>query len=282
MVPKLDKIASVAVLLTCHNRKEKTLEALNALYQQNGFNDTFRVSVFLVDDGSTDGTSEEVSRLFPDVNIIEGNGELFWNRGMHLAWQKAGDQYDFDYYLWLNDDTIMLSHALEEMLSCINALPGDNIVVGAVRSDVTGHFTYGGFKSDNTPVLPNGKLQYCKIVNGNCVLVSRAIFKSVGNLDPVFPHAIGDHDYGLRVIKSGGKVLTSKTYIGHCERNDKLPSWCYSDINLKKRIAALYSPLGNAHPKYFFIYEKRHFGLTVAVKHFLSIHLRMLLPNLWN
>ena len=43
----------IAVLITCHNRKEKTLHCLQNLYKQS-----ITCDVYLVDDGSIDGSSE--------------------------------------------------------------------------------------------------------------------------------------------------------------------------------------------------------------------------------
>lgn len=79
----------VAVLLTCHNRKEKTLRCLKHLFAQESNAKKYFIEVFLVDDSSTDGTSEGVKDLFPNVNIIKGDGNLFWSRGMQLAWKIA-------------------------------------------------------------------------------------------------------------------------------------------------------------------------------------------------
>lgn len=270
----------IAVLLTCFNRKEKTLECLANLHKQEGYRKRFDIGVYLVDDASTDGTSEAVKLKYPDLNLILGNGQLFWNRGMYRAWEVAGAK-QFDYYLWLNDDTVLFPDAIQEMLECIELNNKPVIVCGAIASEVTGKFSYGGVTKEGKAVEPNGHIQNCYIINGNCVLVSAAAFKLIGNLDPVFPHAIGDHDYGLRLLEAGGEILTTRKFVANCERNEKLPKWCYSTTPLSGRLEALYSPLGNSHPKYYFIYEKRHFGLGVAVKHYLSIHLRVLIPSLW-
>ena len=86
-----------AILLTCYNRKDQTLECLKSLKKNTLF-----FKIFLVDDGSTDGTAKAVSACYPDVNIITGNGQLYWNRGMHLAWETASKN-DFDFYIWIND-----------------------------------------------------------------------------------------------------------------------------------------------------------------------------------
>lgn len=74
----------IAALLTCFNRKEKTLQCLKSLFQVLP-----GCIVFLVDDASTDGTSDAVKQLFPEVHIIRGDGNLFWSRGMFTAWKEA-------------------------------------------------------------------------------------------------------------------------------------------------------------------------------------------------
>ena len=78
----------IAVLLACHNRKDKTISCLNSLFNANLFLN-YSLEVYLVDDCSTDGTSEAVTNFFPNVNIIRGNGNLYWNQGMRLAWKTS-------------------------------------------------------------------------------------------------------------------------------------------------------------------------------------------------
>lgn len=271
---------ATAILLTVHNRKEKTLECLEKLFRQKP-PESARWDVYMTDDGCTDGTSEAVSRYFPSVKIVRGNGQLFWNRGMYLAWKTAAQTRDYDYYLWLNDDTILLPDAIEELLACVDDR-SPCLVCGACRSDKEEIFTYGAIDQKGKNVVPNGQIQEGYIINGNAVLVNRKAFLLIGMLDPAFPHAIGDFDYGLRLLAEGGRIFTTRKYIGYCNKNPKLPAWCYTSTPLKTRLKNLYSPLGNAHPVYFFKYEKRHFGIPLAIKHFFSIHLRVLFPTLWN
>jgi GT2 family glycosyltransferase len=273
---------SIAVLLTCHNRKAKTLECLSALYVSELPVGT-QIKVFLVDDGSTDGTSEAVSKFYPDVFIVQGSGSLYWNRGMYLAWKTAVSHAKYDFYLWLNDDTILTSSGLCEMIDCavLTENGTNSIICGAICSSENQAFSYGGATVEGLPIEPNGEIQNCYKINGNCVLISKDVYEKIGNLDPIYPHAIGDHDYGLRAIKANVKVLTTRSYVAYCERNARLPNWCYPETPILERFKSLYSPLGNSHPKYFFIYEKRHFGILMSLKHFLSIHLRVLMPSLW-
>lgn len=267
--------------MACYNRKSKTIECLKNLFAQSQVNILYSLKVFLVDDASTDGTSEAVAELFPEVTLVAGNGQLYWNRGMHKAWELAKASGDFDFFLWLNDDTNLKSNAIVEMLQCAEIKNNAAIVCGAICSEVDNNFTYGGRDADGREIYPKEELQTCYTINGNCVLVSRFICNEVGILDPVFPHAIGDYEYGLRAIKNGFEIVTTRQYIGFCERNPTLPAWCYGSVPINKRLKALYSPLGNSHPYYFFVFEKKYYGWLTAIKHFLTIHLRVLIPALW-
>ena len=95
---------SVAVIITVFNRKESTLNCLQTLKRQDIL-DSCKITVYLTDDGCTDGTPEAVRTEFPKVRIVQGDGTLFWNRGMYTAWETAAKEKDYDFYLWLNDDT---------------------------------------------------------------------------------------------------------------------------------------------------------------------------------
>ena len=92
----------IAVVMTVFNRRAMTLACLEALRTQQVPDGT--VDVFVVDDGSTDGTAQAVVQHHPDVRLLHGDGQLYWNGGMRLALAEAMEG-DYDYYLWINDDT---------------------------------------------------------------------------------------------------------------------------------------------------------------------------------
>jgi GT2 family glycosyltransferase len=272
----------IAILLTVHNRKENTLQCLRNLFLQDTVLD-YRWEVFLTDDGCTDGTPEAVAEQYPQVHILKGDGNLYWNRGMYKAWEAASAFKDFDFYLWLNDDTLLFTDAIHTILTASEQTSFAAVVCGATCDKSAQQVTYSGWlHSSKTPLEPNGTVQPCNIVNGNFLLVPKVVFAKVGNLDWKFRHAIGDFDYGLRVQKAGFKCYISPKYVGTCEVNPALPKWCLKTTPLIKRFKILYSPLGYAEPIPFFIYEQRHFGVAVALKHFVSINLRALMPQLWN
>lgn len=269
----------IAVLITCFNRRDKTITCLTSLFSAK-LPDNYELEVFLVDDGSTDGTKKAVMKNFPLVNIFQGNGNLYWNRGMHMAWEMAIERDVFDFFIWLNDDVELFEDAFLTILES-SLKHKDSIISGVMRTKKNDIPTYGGRDKVGNKILPNGKDKECYMFNGNFVLIPKYVFDIVGNLDYQFPHAIGDYDYAMRAKKSGIKFFITPYFSGNCDANKQLPDWCLPQINLTKRFASLYSPLGYSHPYYFFVYENRHFGILVAIKHFLSIHLRVLFPSLW-
>jgi GT2 family glycosyltransferase len=271
---------SIAVLITCHNRKEKTLSCLIALFQCI-LPDGYKFDVLLVDDGSTDGTSDAIREKFPQVNIIKGTGDLFWNRGMYLAWETAVKAKAYDYYLWLNDDTCLYPNAISELIACSENENNKHIICGSTcSSNDNGKITYGGRDVKGNLIKPDGARQYCHHFNGNIVLIPKQVFLIVGTNDPVFHHALGDFDYSLRAKKSGVLSVVSPYVLGECEKHKGLPAWCNPQTPLLRRLKLLYTPLGN-HPVEFFKFENRHNGIIKACFHFLTNHLRAILPVLW-
>ena len=270
-----------AVLLTVHNRKEKTLTCLEALYTcvlPIGYN----IDVYLVDDGCTDGTSEAIRERFPCVTIIKGNGELFWNRGMYLAWQTASQKRNYDYYIWLNDDTILLPHAIDELIKCSETEEDKVIVCGATSAfDDKTQITYSGYTvEDNKKIIPNGQMQVCHYFNGNIVLISRYVYAQIGMNDAYYRHSIGDFDYGVRATKKKIKSFVAPSVLGRCNGNKRPEKWSDGQISVFKRLQLLYSPLGN-NPFELFRYKRRSVGLIQASSVFIKLHIRALLaiPN---
>ena len=279
-------LIKIAVLLTCHNRVSLTLKCLNHLYGQSDLNKKFNIDVFLVDDGSTDGTSIEIEHNYPSVNIIQGNGNLFWNRGMHTAWNAAIEsKQDFNAYLWLNDDTFLVPIGISIMLNAARETAFESIICGSISSpEDPSILTYGGcglIEKKYQLNLPNGNLQIADIINGNCVLIPQVVYYKVGNLDWTYRHAIGDNEYSLRARKHGFLSYSTGHVVGVCSNKGGLPKWCQSHVNFIDRINNLYSPLGSAEPFIFFKYNLKYFGLAIALKSFFTTHLRLLFPKIW-
>lgn len=268
----------IAVLLTCFNRREKTLQALKLLFKQKLPEGVF-VEVFLVDDGSTDGTSKAIATKFPLVNIIQGTGTLFWNRGMRKAWETAAQKRDYDYYLWLNDDTNIFDNSLIQMLQVAKQLKSDSIIVGAIHTeDNIKKGSYGGYKNGFL-LKPNERLQKCDEFNGNCVLIPKNVFKKLGNLDQCFRHSFGDIEYGRRAKKQGITIFLTPNYVGACNRNVWPPNFLSTKNSLVKRFKMLYSPLG-FNPFESFYMNRKYKSIFYAGLVFVKIHINVMFPKI--
>lgn len=271
----------IAVLMTCHNRVEKTLNCLLHFHKAIEQVAEHDFTIYLVDDGSTDDTGAAVRSRYPEIHVIEGDGNLFWNRGMHLAWKTAAATKDFDFYLWLNDDTNIFPDALVVAIDAALQQNKKAIIVGPTCSEKDQTLTYSGYDANENRIYPNGTLQKCRYFNGNFVLVPNLVFKTIGNLDPFFHHAIGDFDYGLRTGKAGFSSFVCGNFIGYCDKRDQLSKWARVETPFLKRVKYLYASSSNMQPFCFFNYELRHFGVSRAIKHFFSINLRICFPQLW-
>lgn len=274
-----DEILRVAALMTCHNRREKTLTCLEKLYS-SAIPDGYALKVYLVDDASNDGTADAIRNKFFDVIILNGNGELFWNRGMIKAWEAAAKSSP-NYYLWLNDDTALDSYAIKELIEASASQNHAAIIIGttcSVQDPLV--VTYGGRDSSGKLIRPNGALQSCSYFNGNCVIIPNVVYRKMGTLDPYYRHSFGDFDYGYRAKKAGIKMYVAPRLVGTCDAHDSLPKWCNPEVSLINRLKAFYSPLG-CSPFEVFHLDKVRVNALIGLLHFFSTHLRVLAPCLW-
>ncbi|MDO6803819.1 glycosyltransferase family 2 protein [Wenyingzhuangia sp. 1_MG-2023] len=264
----------IAVLLTCFNRKVTTLRCLEHLFS---FDVDF--DVYLVDDGCTDGTEKAVWTSFPQVNIIKSKGDLFWNRGMHLAWKEAAKQ-NYDFYIWLNDDVVLYNHAFKEILECSELNQHQAIISGVIETHDQSRVIYGGHDQNKKVITHNGSMNSITFMNGNFVLIPKAVFNNIGNLDPKYHHDLGDVDYGLRAKKQNVPVVTTRVPIASGDTN----SICRVRLNnttMIKRFKRLYSPLGS-NPNINFYHRKRHFGYLNAVVYYCFLVGLNVLPDTLN
>jgi GT2 family glycosyltransferase len=262
----------IAALLTCFNRKEKTLCCLRSLSsQQPKRND---LNYVVVDDGSSDGTGEAVKRDFPDALLIRGDGSLYWCGGMRVAWSRAAE-HDPDYYLMVNDDTLLHPDALDVLLR-IAPDPNERVIaVAAICDPNTGEATYGGHLHGSGLIVPNGVVHACDTLNGNAVLVTRAVFRAIGMLHGAYSHSMGDLDYGNLARRNGIPILQSGHFLGTCPRNSSDNTWMDRSLGRVERLRLLRSKKGLPFLEWM-TFNRRNSGWTWPCKT-ISPYVRVLL-----
>lgn len=274
---------NLAILLTSHNRKEKTLNCLKSITTQKNCS-LFSATIYLVDDNSSDGTADAVKTAFPNANVIVGTGQLFWAGGMRKAWQAAlNDKKPFTHFLLVNDDIFLYQDAFEKIFADKKMITEDAILIGSFNDPATSDFTYGGRALKNkyslaaNPVIPNNTSpQLCDLGNGNLMLVPDTVVKKIGILSNGYTHGIADFDYTLKAKKSGIPSYISSFYLGTCKNDFDLAKKKESRLSLKKRIDYLYSIKGLSYKEYLtFIRIYFPFYLPQA---WLSLWVKTLLP----
>lgn len=224
----MNKPTSVEIVIPVHNRREITLQALRSLSRidRNGL----YVNVIVVDDGSTDGTSEAIRSNFPNVHIVNGDGTLHYaagtNRGITEALARSPD-----FIILCNDDSIFHEQFLQRMLATAAADP--RAVIGGLlllwnephlvfQVDFKWKAFKGGWQQTDRRSffeLPGEPFEVEGLA-GNCVLVPVEAIRETGVLDEKkFPHGWGDIQYFTTMKKAGWRLLVDPHAYVWCEPN---------------------------------------------------------------
>lgn len=269
----------IVVVMTCHNRKNKTVNCIKKLHEGN-VNNIYRYIV--VDAASTDNTAEAVKELqYDDVVIVNAEATLFWNGGMHRGITQATENYgDYDYILLVNDDVDFAPGVIDRLVEYAQTqYEGKAVIVGATHDD-NGNFSYGG-------ILYGKGLQYemlgpdridetCTTFNANCTLIPMQIMKQVKNVDPYYKHSMGDFDLGFRISRSGNKIYVFHEYVGCCNDNPVEGTWQDPKIGVIKRLKLKESFKGLPF-KDWFHYLNKNFGLGTACVRSITPYIKILM-----
>lgn len=246
-------ISKVALVIPVFNRRETTLRALRSLSRLDTAG--LEIKIFVVDDGSTDGTSEAIRQYFPETELIQGDGNLHYaggtNRGISSALEWAPD-----FVVIMNDDAVFHSKFLRRLVDTSEANPRS--VVGALlllwdqphkvfQVGQKWSTWHGGWQMPHDLTafsIPSTPFAVECLV-GNCVLLPIGAIDECGLMDEKrFPHGWGDAQYMVRMRRSGWTLLVDPKAYVWCEPNTYPPPLHLSSA--KKVLRTLF--LDTRHP----------------------------------
>ncbi|MBA4166794.1 MAG: glycosyltransferase family 2 protein [Chitinophagaceae bacterium] len=213
----------IYIIIPVFNRIQFTLACLESLRLQT----YTEHMIIVVNDGSSDDTTNILAIEFPGVKVLEGDGQLWWsastNLGVECALSLSASHNDF--ILTLNNDLVVKENYLQELISAANKFTGT--LIGSLSYNVdapdTIHYTgtrwnsrtatYRPATDINTPISQLVELDTLLPTNllpGRGTLIPVSVFKKIGLYDhKVFPQYMGDEDFSLRARKEGYKLGVS-------------------------------------------------------------------------
>jgi GT2 family glycosyltransferase len=273
-------------IVTCYNRVNSTRLFLDSFFDLIKSSQV-DLKLYLLDDGSNDGTSEMISEQYPSVQLIKGHGGNYWAGGMRLIFQKIdkSDFTDYTHLFVLNDDIVLKKNAL---LDTLNELENSNwsnplmpyTAVLNMFDEELGRVVYGGLMNQSrfggfiyNVLEPVEKIIMAETLNMNAALISRGAINQIGFLDVIFAHHRADIDFGLRLNNSGGKVLVIPGIHGVCTLNSYRSFNYFSEKNLYRRIKMVIHPKNEPFLERFIFYwrHSNFFGLIFFLNPYLTV-----------
>jgi len=119
----------VAILIVSFRACGDLQECLHSIFESD--DNPLDKQVFVVDNGSDDGTAETIQTTFPQVKMICSETNLGFTGGNNLGWEVIqADAPDVDFLCLLNQDTIVKPGWLRDAVACLESHPQ----VAAVQS----------------------------------------------------------------------------------------------------------------------------------------------------
>jgi len=211
----------VFIIIPVFNRVALTLKCLEAVASQS-YRDC---QVIVVDDGSTDGSKEQIQAAFPACTLLQGNGNYYWTKSVNTGIEYVLPQLkDTDFILHINNDTSFEHSYIEDLLAFHQKYP--HSIVGSLACDPSSKMVshLGIFYSPWWPLVRKNyreeEIPLSKLENVDCLksdtisarglLIPGYVIQQVGLLDEKnFPQYRSDEDYALRCRKEGINVYIS-------------------------------------------------------------------------
>lgn len=217
---------SLSVIVVTWNARDFLRQCLRSLAAETRVR---ALDVHVVDNASTDGSSEMVRAEFPAVRLTRNPENLGFARANNIALRRVIEEGRSDYILLLNADVAVLDGAVDKLVEYLESHPavgaaGPTLVLpdGRLQAGVGGYlpsalsglayflFLNRIFPGSSEPLFIDqgaiGRRRRAKRVewlSGACLLVRRRLVEKVGLLNEDYFFYLDDIDWGQRMGRLG-------------------------------------------------------------------------------
>ena len=233
----LNSDSTVQVIIPTRNNCALLRQCLESIRAQHS---GVTIEIWVVDNGSTDGTAEMLRREFPEVRLIASGTNLYFTPANKLALRQSSSPY----VLLLNDDTELLNNAIYQMFTfmethtqagacgCVLRKPDGSpcptsyaepsfwllpanllgcsrlakVLKGSPsRARLTGLLGRNVFSYLDVGVP--GKPTEVQVISGACLFFRREIINVIGDMDERFKLGPDDWDWCIRMRRANWRIF---------------------------------------------------------------------------
>lgn len=208
----------VAIIIVTWNGMKWIDKCLSSIRQS-----CFPVTVFLVDNNSTDGTQSYINKNYSEVKLTLSDKNLGFGKANNIAIQQAFED-GFDYYFLLNQDAYIKPNTIEKLLEVAETekyaivspihLNGDGSQVDPYFRE----FVLGQCQAylDQSIIGGNNTIFESAFIPAAAWFLSRKSVKEIGVFDSLFYHYGEDDNYCQRCNYHHRKIVfTLDAFVYH-------------------------------------------------------------------
>lgn len=220
------KILVITIIIVNWNTKDMLKTCLNSIYR---YPPEATFEVFVVDNASSDGSSEMVKAEFPQVRLIQDEANL----GFAKANNKAIRQSNSNFVLLLNSDAEVFEGSIDRLYDLAQSDPGIAVTsplirnpnnrieesCGQTQTPIAIFATklrrlspglFGFMKKRASHKVPEG-LEQVGWVTGACMMIRRSALDEVGLFDENIFMYFEDADLCYRLNKAKWRIVVDSS-----------------------------------------------------------------------
>lgn len=212
----MSNLPLIYAVVLAWNQWAETRACLESLSKSERVN----LRIVLVDNGSTDGTTEQVAQNFPAIEVLRTEANVGIARGYNMGMEYALRQ-NADFVMILNNDTEMAPNMTFELMAALGSHPAAGMVMPKIY-----HFfgkpnrlwcagiewrpfppraKYIGWDAPDGP--PFDQVFPIEYAPSCCMLMKSGALKTVGLFDPSYYFYFSDLELSARFWQAGFEIL---------------------------------------------------------------------------